>query len=99
MKQFEQVCTEDRRFFILKTLALSGNFKADEYIMREFLPAHGYEPSQDVLRSDFAWLAEQGLVDLELVAGVQMVTLTERGMDVQAGRARVPGIRRPRPGE
>ena len=99
MNTFDKHVAADRRLVILQLLALSGAYTANEYILRDALPSFGHSPSQDVLRADFAWLAEQGLVSVDAVASVEIITLTERGLDVQSGRAQVPGVKRPRPGE
>jgi hypothetical protein len=51
------------------------------------------------VRSEIAWLAEQGLATSdELPGGLLVATLTERGSDVASGRASVPGVQRPNPG-
>ena len=99
MNPFNKLETAARRLFILQLLALSDGYQMNEYVLSDAMPTRAYHPSQDVLRSDFAWLDEQGLVSVKDVAGVEIVTLTERGLDVQSGRAQVPGVKRPRPGE
>jgi hypothetical protein len=51
--------------------------------------------SRDQVAADLHWLAEQGLLTAEDHEAVLVVTLSERGADVAAGRAIVPGVRRP----
>ncbi|MBI2801262.1 MAG: ArsR family transcriptional regulator [Gammaproteobacteria bacterium] len=97
--KYSTLIAADRRLQILQLLALSGGYRANEYILSDALRGFGYEVSQDVVRSDLAWLAEQGVASAEQVAGVMLITLTERGLDVQAGRALIPGVKRPRPGQ
>ena len=58
---------------------------------------YGHEVSLDALRTDLAWLAEQALVEVEDGAKVVFGTLTQRGLDVAEGRAKVPGVTRPGP--
>jgi len=50
------------------------------------------------VRTDLAWLAEQGLLQTATTGDVTMATLLTRGVDVAAGRAVVPGVKRPLPG-
>ncbi|MBA1271684.1 ArsR family transcriptional regulator, partial [Pseudomonas carnis] len=51
--------------------------------------------SRDQVKTEMHWLAEQGAVTVADVGPVLVATLTERGQDIAAGRARVPGIKRP----
>ena len=55
--------------------------------------------SADRVRTDLAWLGEQGLLVCEDVGGVTLATLQETGADVVAGTQIIPGVRKPRPGE
>ena len=50
-----------------------------------------------MVRGQIDWLAEQQLVTVENLRGFYVVTLTSRGQDVAEGRARVAGVKRPRP--
>jgi len=44
------------------------------------------------------WLKDSGLITLEDLGGlVRIATITERGLDVVAGRATVTGVDRPTP--
>jgi len=52
-----------------------------------------------VLHADLAWLQDLGLLSIEKVGQMAIATITQRGADVAEGRAVIPGIRRPRPGE
>lgn len=94
---FAQHVGADRRLMILTTLQLCGGYKMNEHALYEFLNEQQYSVSKDQLMTDLTWLAEQGLITFDQVAGVHLATLTQRGLDVQAGRARVPGVARPRP--
>ena len=58
---------------------------------------YGHNVSRDVVRGQIDWLAEQQLVTVENLRGFYVVTLTSRGQDVAEGRARVAGVKRPRP--
>lgn len=91
--------TEHQRLVILRLLAEVPGYDLNESILQDGLDAYGLDISRDGLRSQLAWLAEQGLLTLTQVGGSQLATLTGRGEDVATGRATVPGIKRPRAGE
>lgn len=95
---YARLLEEDRRLSILRLLAESNEYKANEYLLQSALDGVGHAVSSDRLRADLAWLAEAGLAELELVAGVQVPKLTHRGLDVAQGRVVHPGVKRPRPG-
>ena len=93
------------RLAVLQVLAEAGEYRHNEHVIRSALEVFGIAPSADALRGHLAWLDEQGLVAVEYVVaprdgdpGLCAARLTERGADVAAGRARVPGVARPRPG-
>lgn len=97
MNNYAEMLAEDRRLVILRLLESSGGYRANEYLLQTALPSFGHDVSQDRLRADLAWLAEQSLVQLDDQSGVQVATATQRGVDVALGHARVPGVKRPRP--
>ena len=93
---FAAILAEDRRLAILCLLEGEGG-AVNESVMQAALDALGHRVSRDTVLAEFAWLAEQGLVEVETVAEqVQVARLTGRGEDVAGGRARVPGVKRPR---
>jgi len=94
---YAKLLEEDRRLSILRLLAESNDYKANEYLLQSALDGVGHAVSGDRLRADLAWLAEQGLVELGTVADVKVPKLTQRGLDVAQGRASHPGVKRPRP--
>ncbi|MDH4229978.1 MAG: ArsR family transcriptional regulator [Nitrospirota bacterium] len=97
---FAALHTGDRRLVILRLLAEDPDYAAGEAILQTALARFGHGVSRDQVRTDFAWLAEQELVTVEVVAdSVHVARLTQRGADVAAGRASVPGVRRPGPGD
>ena len=89
----------DRRLVILQLLEKSTGYTANEYTIYAALPGFGHEASMDRVRTDLAWLDEQGLVALDAPGGVHLAKLTQRGLDVATGRATVDGVKRPGPGE
>ena len=95
----QQILQEHQRLVILRLLGEVPGFDLNESILQDGLNAYGLDISRDGLRTQLAWLAEQGLVTLEKLGGTQKAVLTSRGEDVAQGRAVVPGIKRPRAGE
>ncbi len=96
---FSDLLAADRRLVELRLLDEAPGGKANTYVLATGLRAMGHDCSQDQVETDAAWLAEQGLVKVEELDNVRIVKLTSRGSDVAAGRARVPGVKRPVPGE
>jgi hypothetical protein len=94
--------TQDRRLVLLKGLEASAQYRANAFLLRRYADAVGHMVSADILESDLAWLAEQGLLTStstnEGGVTVTVATLTMRGLDVATGRAFVPGVQRPAPG-
>lgn len=88
----------DRRLVILRVLAESAAYTCNEYLIGSMLDGFGHVVGADRVRTDLAWLAEQGLIEVRDTADVQIATLTQRGLDVANGRAVVPGVKRPAPG-
>ena len=99
MTSFTEHFAEDRRLVILRVLAKAPAFTANEYLVQSAIAAYGHAVSRDLVRTDLAWLAEQGLVTVERVHTTHVARMTARGDDVQAGRATVPGVKRPLPGD
>ncbi len=95
---FSRLLEEDRRLAILRLLRDSIEYKANEFLLQEALDRLGHAVSADRLRADLAWLAEQGLAEIDVVGEVQVPRLLGRGLDVAAGRVTHPGVKRPRPG-
>ena len=98
---FADTLRADRRLVILRLLEQAPSYSANDSIMRTGLRDIGHDVPADVVRADLAWLAEQDLVHVELVhtsvKTIHVARLTERGLDVAAGRATVPGVSRPAP--
>ena len=96
MNSAQRIAEADRRRAILAALALAPAYTLPQRSLRAQVEAVGYAVSLDLLRADIAWLGDVGLVDpLEL----DHSRLTDRGLDTVLGRAQVPGVRRPEPGE
>ena len=97
MKEFAEAVAEDRRLRILQILAEAPGFDCNGSIIRDALEVVGHRASMDQVRTELAWLEEQGAVRLRTIGPVTVVTATERGLDAAGGQARIPGIRIPIP--
>ena len=97
MKSFATLQAENRRCAFLRFLAEEPDYAMNTSLIQDALAAVGHGVSRDVVHTDAAWLAETGLVSLEDLGGIVVVTLTGRGADVALGRAVVPGVKRPGP--
>ena len=86
---------EDRRLSILLLMAASQGGAANEALLQAALPDYGHEASLDQVRADLAWLAEQGLVETRDLHGLTVGHILARGEDAAAGRATIPGVKRP----
>ena len=104
MIAYNELIDADRRLVMLRVLVEDAGYSQNEYVIQTCLEALGHNVSQDRLRTDLAWLAEQGLITVETVGAnnhalVLVAKLTGRGADVAQGKTIVPGVKRPRPGE
>ncbi len=95
--EFAELLDADRRLVILRCLAEDPGYSLNESLLQSMLEALGHNVSRDRIRTDLAWLSEQGLCIVGHVLSVQVARLTDRGIDVATGRTIVPGIKRPRP--
>lgn len=95
---YSQMISADRRLVVLQALAEDPGYSHNESVLQSILEMFGHQVSRDQLRTMLAWLAEQGLVTTCDVGNIIVAELTSRGADVAAGRATVPGVRRPAPG-
>jgi len=95
--KFSQIQQEDRRRVILAALKNEPDYSINEYVISEVLGYMGHGVSQDTVRTELAWLKEQGLITIK-ADEIQVATITDRGVDVANGLATVPGVKRPRPG-
>ena len=94
---FQQHVIKDRRLTLLLLLHKSAGYEANEHLLRAALDEFGHAATQDQVRGDLAWLAEQELITVQETAGIRIAVLTKRGADVATGRATVPGVKKPTP--
>lgn len=96
---FSDVITADIRLVILRFLMESdGDYRLNSSILHKLLNMKaGYTTPRDKMVTELFWLKEQGLIELEESGNIYIATLTQRGLDVASGSARVPGVARPGP--
>jgi hypothetical protein len=95
MSTFAEFIRHDIRLVILRLLVDMTAYRANSSVLTMALDSYGHTLSRDQVKTELHWLAEQGALTLEDVGPVLVATLSERGQDIAAGRARVPGIKRP----
>ena len=95
---YSKLIAEHVRLAVLQVLEQDAQYAHNETVLQAALSAVGHGVSADRLRSELAWLAEQGLLAVSDVGGLQVAKLTARGGDAALGRTNVPGVARPRPG-
>lgn len=89
---------QHRRITILRTLERSPGYKANESILVWSLNQLGVTSTRDQVRTELAWLSDQGLLTVEDLLGLMIATISEKGSEVARGLANVPGVPRPSPG-
>ena len=94
---FAQLLSEDRRLAMLRLLAEAPQYQINTSVMQSALGGLGHRCSRDVVETEAAWLAEQGLVTIEDLGPVRVLTLARRGADVASGVSSIPGVKRPAP--
>ena len=94
---YAAILAEDRRIAILRLLEGSDGTISDS-VAQDALAQLGNTAAREVIRADFAWLAENGLVTVEMVTPTLAVAaITQLGIDTATGRHRVKGVKRPGP--
>lgn len=95
MTEYADFLRQDYRLVILRLLVEMTGYRANSSVLTMALDNYGHTLSRDQVKTELHWLAEQGTLTLADVGPVLVATLTERGQDIAAGRARIPGIKRP----
>ena len=94
--KYAEFLRADQRLVMLRILSELPQYRSNSSVIHNLLGQFGHHPSRDQVKADLAWLGEMGLVELEELGTVVVVTLVERGADVATGRAVVPGVSKPR---
>ena len=93
---YSNAVSADQRLVILSALEEDPGYSHNEHVLRGMLAATGHQVSHDGLRSQLAWLDEQGLITLTRAGQTQIARITSRGEDAALGHTRIPGVARPR---
>lgn len=96
MSAYEVTVIEHLRLTLLRLLEEQPDYRLNESLLTDLSEHYGFTPSRDRIRTELAWCAEQGLVQIEQ-DGIWVVMLTMRGADAAQGRVSVPGVKRPTP--
>ncbi len=94
---YDHHLSKDRRLVVLRVLANSPGYSANEFSIEAVLEDLGHHISNDLFRGELAWLLEQQLISTSQVGGVTIAKITQRGLDIARGKAHHPGVQRPRP--
>lgn len=97
MADYKDLVAADLRLSILLILAEMPGYDSNLFVLRRALEAYGHRVSADALAAQCAKLADMALLEMQAPAGVPLVTLTARGLDVSQGRTEVPGVTKPAP--
>ena len=92
---FQDFLRQDVRLVLLRVLTEMPAYRSNSSVLTSALEHFGHAVTRDQVKSELAWLSEQGLAVLTDLGGVSVATLTERGQDVATGRVVVPGVKRP----
>jgi hypothetical protein len=92
---FKEHMAKDRRLCILRVLT-ETNGSANDSVLHTALEAFGFRRHpRETIREDIRFLVKNGLVVDEWVRSVQIVHITQRGVDVAEGRIEVEGVKKP----
>ncbi|MEW6427315.1 MAG: ArsR family transcriptional regulator [Thermodesulfobacteriota bacterium] len=94
---YAAIIAADMRLVLLRALCEDADYSHNEYVLKSILEQLGHRTSSDRLRTELAWLTEQGLIITDDRAGVVVARLTPRGKDVACGACVIPGVKRPEP--
>ena len=83
-----------RRWWILRILDELPNREANLGVVSDGLRHYGIGATQDVIRTDLAWLQEQGYLQVRYADQLWIPVLTARGAEVAAGTVLAPGVAR-----
>lgn len=98
MSDYSEHFAKHLRLVMLRLLAEASEYRLNSLILSDAAEAHGLSATRAQIRTELAWLSEQGLATTTSPAPSMVVaTLTERGQEVATGRAIVPGVQRPAP--
>lgn len=90
-KKEQQILREMMRFVMLR-LVNGAPHNTNSSVLSMQLNGAGYSNTRDQVKSEIRWLEQAGLLEVEEVESVLIVSITERGEDVANGLSKVDGI-------
>lgn len=94
----QEVLAQDRRLALLRSLDEAPGSQLNEGTAQHALEYLGHKVGHDIVRADFGWLTEHGLVRVEKlsvpIGELWVAHLTTAGSDVASGRSHHPGVAR-----
>ena len=87
----------NRRLSILQFLEGEADYRMNSGLLHTLLTQIGDAVSDATLQNDAAWLAEAGCLVIEKLTDVTIFEITQRGVEVATGLARLDGVARPKP--
>lgn len=97
MNDFADTLRRHRRLIILRALAGFPGYAANESVIEDVLDKFRVTSTRDQVRTELAWLQEQGFVVIEDIADLMLATITLAGADIAAGKRVHPDIEKPAP--
>ncbi|AUN31250.1 VpaChn25_0724 family phage protein [Niveispirillum cyanobacteriorum] len=86
---------EDLRLSILRLLHEAPGLTLNDSLLTKSVQILGISATRDQLRTEVGWLEQQGTIRCQVLSGLIVAELTERGSDAAKGLASIPGISRP----
>jgi Fe2+ or Zn2+ uptake regulation protein len=96
MNAYADAKAADRRLAMLQALMEDPACRMNDRELQSVLQMFAHDVSAGSVRKDLAWLAAHGLVSIEQVVTLQVVTLTELGRSTARGHNKVDGVAQPR---
>ncbi len=95
----QELKNADLRRSILTLLAYDVDYQLNQTFISMALEAIGKSVTKDILDNQLLWLKIQNFVNIDENNNLRIVTLTDHGLEVAKGKARVHGVRDLRPSE
>lgn len=95
----DDIMAEDFRRMILWLLFYDPDYTLGDDIIYRGFELYNKPITRDKLTEALGWLDAQAFITLSTEHGITHATLTDRGLEIAKGTARVPGVRDLRPSE
>lgn len=97
MTPYSEHFSSHLRLIILRVLSELQDARCNDSMLTDAAHALGLPASRDQVLTEISWLADQGLVvrQVQEVIKLTIAIATDKGLQVAAGRLRVPGVQRP----